>query len=83
MNSTQLELVLHDVRLRIPWAGQSPRDLTRARLSGIFKAQAGKSASVGFVDPFQLELALRSGKGPRASPGAPLLIPLLEEEVCR
>ncbi len=70
----QLELSLDDVRLRLPWNGRAPRDLTRVALSGIFKARAVKSAS-DFVRDDQLGLfEARQKEGPRRSPGAPLLI---------
>ena len=34
----QLELRLNDVRVRIPWGGQSPRELTKVGLARSLKA---------------------------------------------
>jgi hypothetical protein len=68
----QLELEFHDVRLKIPWSGRSPRELTRVHLEGIFKAGAAKSVRA-FVDPAQTDLFGDAIKGPPRYEGAPLL----------
>jgi len=70
----QLEMALGDVRVKLPWNGRSPRDLTRVALSGIFKARAVKSVSE-FVDADQGDLfEAPAEEGPREFPGAPLLL---------
>ncbi len=69
---SQLALALDDVRVRIPWAGRSPRDLTRASSSVIFKARAEKSVS-DFVDADQVDLWPTGKKAPWVYQGAPLL----------
>ncbi len=57
----------------IPWGGRSPRDLTRARNSPIFKAQAEKSMRDFVSDENQYDLWLPVKKGPLVYRGAPLL----------
>ncbi len=59
----------------VPWEGRSPRELTRVVMSGIFKAQAGKSMS-DFVSSVQCDLWLAAKKGPPVYRGAPLLVEL-------
>jgi len=72
----QLELALNDVRVNVPWEGRSPRVLTRAAMSPIFKAQAAKARAV-FTDPAQCEMWRHDQKGPLVVyQGAPLLLPL-------
>jgi len=73
MNSTQLELELHDVRLQLPWDGRSPRELTRVGLSSIFKAGAVKKRE-RIRDPRQEEM-WPTGRGLPQYEGAPLLLP--------
>ena len=68
----QLALALHDERLKIPWEGRSPRELTAAYKTFILKAQAAKSTS-DFVDPEQIDFWLPGEKAPWAYQGAPLL----------
>ena len=64
------------VTVVLPWDGRSPRALTRVALSGIFKAQAGKSVS-DFVNPDQYDLFVtRQKKAPWKYQGAPSLRPL-------
>ncbi len=60
-------------RVRIPWDGRSPRALTRAALSSIFKAQAVKSTS-DLVLSNQIEMFSLTAKGPLYE-GASLLLP--------
>jgi len=70
---SQLELSLGDVRLKIPWAGRSPRGLTRASNLIILKTQGEKSClTLGQLDFFE---SCSSGKNaPRfVYRGAPLL----------
>ncbi len=66
----QLELSLG--LARVPWAGTSPRALTRAARSPIFKAQAVKDAR--FRDPAQMDLfGTVTNRAPWVYQGAPLL----------
>ncbi len=77
----QLELLLFDVRRRIPWEGRSPRGLTRAAQVFILKAGAAKKRERSRGCRGQLELFSHQ-KGPGAtfkSVGAPLLVPLKRE----
>ena len=60
-------------KIRIPWDGRSPRDLTRVRFSPIFKAQAEKSVSDFVSDENQFDLWLPMEKAPWIYQGAPLL----------
>jgi len=74
----QLEMDLVDVRLRIPWEGRSPRDLTRVRISlSLKRERQGRE-----VDPRQFDLFDRrvGGIGRRGPlyEGAPLLVPLAD-----
>ena len=71
MISDQLALALDDVRLKTPWGGASPRELTAAYLRFTLKAQAAKSMS-DFVDPEQCDLFAQK-KAPWIYQGAPLL----------
>ncbi len=73
--SIQEELELHDVRLRIPWGGTSPRALTACYQRHILKAQAEKSVS-DFVNADQYDLWLPTKKAPWKYQGAPLLLSL-------
>ena len=70
--SDQLELALDDKRLKIPWEGRSPRELTRVHTEGIFKASAAKSVSAS-ADLEQGDLFLEATKELRRYDGAPLL----------
>jgi len=79
MNSAQLELGLDDVRLKIPWGGRSPRDLTRAGIALFLKRERQKDDRF-FVDPDQVEFELAGKKGPPRYEGASLLIPLPTKE---
>ena len=54
MNSTQLDLWQVELDA-LPWQGRSPRGLTRARLSVIFKPEAQKHERF-FVDLDQFDL---------------------------
>jgi len=72
MNSTQLELKLNDVRLRIPWNGMAPRDLTRGGSRRILTAQAAKERSC-LRDSRQLEMFEPIECLPAKGGGAPLL----------
>jgi len=76
MNSSQLELELEDVRVRIPWEGVSPRALTKGA-SLLYLNREGpeddrKRRSMG-----QYDFWLPNVKAPRFYRGAPLLLPLL------
>ena len=75
MISDQLELALDDVRVKIPWAGRSPRDLTRAR-SPIFLSQEAQKSVSDLIYVDQLELLPEAVKEGPPFRGAPLLIPL-------
>ena len=70
LNSTQLELELDDVRLKIPWDGRSPRGLTRGAMALFLSSAAEKSVSA-FVDPEQGDLFKKAA--PRSRGAAPLL----------
>ncbi len=76
MNRGQLELALDDVRLRIPWEGKSPRELTRVALDMgvILKAWPSKSVS-GMVVDGQLEFWPSKEEAPPYG-GSPTLLPL-------
>ena len=72
----QLQLTLGDVVVRVPWDGRSPRDLTRACLSGIFKPQGEKSVSeFGGIIQYDLFGAPRE-EGRTLYEGAVPLLPL-------
>ncbi len=64
----------------LPWGGRSPRALTRVGLGLILKAQAKKSVSDFVRDPRQLDFWLAEEKAPRVYRGAPLLLPLMEDD---
>ena len=74
----QLEM---DLFPGVPWAGRSPRALTRHRMAFIFKAEAAESHEVPFLDPEQYDLfrsrAATQREGPGWLTGAPSLFPLL------
>jgi len=72
-----LELELGDVRVRIPWGGQRPRDLTRVGLSLFLERERQKDERF-FVDPDQAEFWPAGQKAPRIYRGAPLLLPMKE-----
>ena len=71
----QLELGLDDVRIRIPWQGRSPRDLTRIAQSIIFNAGAAGRHEFPEIDPGQLKLFPAAIREPRRYAGAPTLLP--------
>jgi len=81
MNSDQLELEFHDVRLQIPWDGRSPRSLTKAARA-LFLSESGRGHE---VDPNQIEMfriARRRGRTEKRGPlyeGAPSLFLLPKE----
>ena len=75
MNSTQLQLALGDARVRIPWSGKSPRDLTRVRIALFLERERQKDERF-FVDPEQYDLFLEAIPGPPQYEGAPSLLPL-------
>ena len=76
----QLELALGDARVRIPWDGVSPRALTSAAQSRIFKAGAAKKHARSGFGTIQFELLHAATKGPSYG-GAPLLVELPAQEV--
>ena len=60
MISTQLQLALEDARLKIPWGGRSPRELTECgKLFIHWEHPAGGPIQ---VDPNQYTLFLQGGK---------------------
>ena len=59
----------------LPWQGQSPRDLTKAR-KALFLEQARQKDDRLVVDPNQLDLWPSAKKAPRIYRGAPLLLDL-------
>ena len=75
MISDQLNLRLEDPRVRIPWGGISPRDLTRSRLA-LFSRQEPQKDDRFFVDPDQYDLFLAAITGRHRYGGAPSLLPL-------
>ncbi len=71
----QLELSLGDVRLKIPWEGRSPRDLTRSAMA--LYSSHGAEKSVSDFDRFgQLEIWPAGKKAGPQYLGAPLLLSL-------
>ena len=68
----QLELSLDDVRLKIPWGGRRPRDLTRSA-NGLFLSRRAQKSVSDSVNVDQYDLFKKAA--PRYS-GAPLLYPL-------
>ncbi len=75
MNREQLELGLEDLRKAVPWAGRSPRDLTRVRNLLFFKRELQKDDRF-FVDPNQYDLFRAAITGRPLYGGAPSLLPL-------
>jgi len=75
----QLELDLDDVRQRIPWEGRSPRGLTRVNME-LFLSRGAQKAVRCDLGPGQLSLFPEAKKGSRIYSGAPLLLPLLEDD---
>lgn len=75
MNSSQLDLELTDVRVRIPWGGQSPRALTKINMSLFSRREPQKDDSF-FIDPNQYDLFRAAIKGRPQYGGAPSLLPL-------
>jgi len=72
MNSTQLELPFSEWLLE-PWAGKSPRVLTRGYLA-LFSRREPQKRERFFVDPRQLEMfPVARKKAPWKYQGAPLL----------
>ncbi len=78
---SQLELSLGDPVLNVPWAGRSPRGLTRGANIVILKAQAAKEHG-RFILCNQLEMwpAAENAAGD-PSPAAPSLLPLPWESI--
>jgi len=72
----QLEFVLDDVRLNLPWNGRSPRGLTKAA-QALFLSQAAQKSVSEFVDPEQGDLWKKAA--PEYS-GAATLLPLNRRE---
>ncbi len=60
----------------LPWEGRSPRGLTQAGLSPIFKPRGAKSTSDFFSDENQLEFWDDQKRGSAIYRGAPSLLPL-------
>ncbi len=75
MNSYQLELAVDDVRVRIPWGGQSPRSLTKINMS-LFSRREPQKDDRFFVDPNQYDQFLAAITGRPRYGGAPSLQPL-------
>jgi len=74
--SLQLELPFSEWQVE-PWAGKSPRTLTRGSRA-LFLRRKPQKADRFFVDPDQIDMfRRRQKKAPREVPrGAPLLVPL-------
>jgi len=78
-SGSQHELILRDVRVRVPWNGVSPRVLTKAAKALFLRHGRQKSVSE-FVDPDQLEFDLDCQEGPSVVyRGAPSLLSLAKE----
>ena len=73
----QYELGLWDRRVRVPWEGRSPRELTRVALSLTLKARGGREHERTGCDSQQCDLF---EKGPFVYEGAPLLLEFLRKE---
>ncbi len=71
----QLELALLDKRLRVPWNGRSPRELTRAHNSLFLRHGPQKSVS-DLVCVGQLELFVAGQNAAPPNGGAVPLMPL-------
>ncbi len=74
----QLEMFGLEVpaRVRVPWGGVSPRDLTREGIRRIFQARR-KKGRPECISPGQLDMFDQMDvKAPRSYRGAPLLLPL-------
>ncbi len=71
MNSTQLELPFSEWR-REPWAGKSPRTLTKGFIPLFLRREPQKDGRF-FVDPNQVDMWLAARKAPWKYQGAPLL----------
>jgi len=68
----QLELALGDVRLSIPWGGQSPRVLTKA-YNALFSRREPQNDDGFFASSDQLEMF---GEAKKVSGRTPTLLPL-------
>ncbi len=75
MNSEQLELALDDVRLKIPWGGQSPRGLTTAYERFTLKTQ-GAEKRERFSLCARCDYYIVTTRGGPTRGGAPTLLPL-------
>jgi len=71
VNSEQLDLWQAELDA-LPWQGQSPRALTKARIAVFLRREPQKDDRF-FVDPNQIDLWLPAKKAPRKYRGAPLL----------
>ena len=71
-----IQLDLFDDVVRSPWGGRSPRGLTRAARSLIFKAGAAKKHERFVLDPQQYDLFDEGFIRPLYYRGAPTLLPL-------
>ncbi len=70
----QFVLELADVRLRLPWEGRSPRELTKVQMS-LFSSQEAQKSMSEFKDPAQLEFCFeRQKRAPRKYGGSPSLL---------
>ena len=74
MYSAQLDLWQAELDA-LPWQGQSPRALTRVAKALFLRPEPQKDDRF-FADPDQTDLFHAAKKGPRASLGAPTLLPL-------
>jgi len=75
VSSPQLELDLGDERVRVPWGGRSPRDLTRVQI-GLFLEREREEHGCFLADPRQYDLFRAAITGRPQYGGAPLLLPL-------
>ena len=74
-HGAQLVLELGDAKLRIPWGGRAPRELTKIRKTLFLRREPQKDDRF-FVDPGQYDLFLAAIRGRRQYGGAPSLLPL-------
>ena len=79
VDSRQLALALDDLRLKIPWSGRSPRDLTKGASALFLRRGPSKSAS-GPVATEQCDLWPSWSEGPLYE-GAPSLLPFLRKDL--
>ena len=70
----QLDLSLDDARVRIPWDGKRPRDLTRIRIALFLRREPQKACAI-WIDPRQCEMWRTANNRPQVLYlGAPLLV---------